>query len=381
MTAVQAVDQRRSHSALIAALLGAAGAFLGFNLLLSAVPVIAARTGGDLAAGVSTGVFMFTTVLGQLTVGPITRVMPHRLVFVLGLMLIGLPTLLFMLSERLPLLFAVTAVRGIGFGFCTVLATLLVISQADQDRQGAAAGMFGFVSSVSTVAAPSIGLWLLERGGNTVYIVTALTTMAFAPAVFLGKTSTVKRERSVITYRSLLASAEVRRPLLALLGVTMMFGGIYSFMPVIAHRDAKVVLIVFGVCMAISRTASGRVADRHRADLLVVFSVGLAALGTAFVAVNMGLWLVLVGAALAGLGVGSVMTGSLVLVLARVGGPAMVAGSTLWNTCIDAGLAFGGFGLGFVAFAAGPRSVFYACLVVLLVLLPVTIFDSLKAPA
>ena len=41
MTAVQAVDQRRSHSALIAALLGAAGAFLGFNLLLSAVPVIA----------------------------------------------------------------------------------------------------------------------------------------------------------------------------------------------------------------------------------------------------------------------------------------------------------------------------------------------------
>jgi predicted MFS family arabinose efflux permease len=361
-------------------LAGAAGAFLAFNLLFSVVPLVAERDGGDLGAGLATGVFMIATVLGQLAVKRLVRKVPHREAFVLGVFLIGIPAVLYPVTDEFVFVLAVTALRGIGFGLCTVIATVLVIAHTQPSRRGSALGLFGLMSSGSTVFAPSLGLLLLDHWGNAVFVICAAVAVVFAPAVLLSRPPELGAGALSSTYRQMLSSASLRRPLLVLLPGTLLFGGVYSFIPLTSGDDAALALLVFGLAMSFTRTLSGRAADAIRPELLIAATLTLAATGALLMALQQDGMLLFAGALAGGLGVGGLMTGSLVVVLARVSRDDYDGASTLWNTSVDAGLALGGVGLGLVALVAGKTSVFAATLVALVVVVPLAIADLRSPP-
>jgi hypothetical protein len=85
------------------------------------------------------------------------------------------------------------------------------------------------------------------------------------------------------------------------------------------------------------------------------------------------------GSVLAGLGVGGMMTGSLLVVLSRVTSRNYDGVSTLWNVTVDAGLAIGGVGLGVVSLAAGEDRVFAAAAIALAVSIPLAVGDSRRS--
>jgi predicted MFS family arabinose efflux permease len=355
---------------LAAVLCGAAAAFLSFNVLFSVIPVIAERDGGDLGAGLSTGVFMITTVLGQLGVKRLVRVVPYRQSFMLGILLIGVPALLYAATDSFLMILAVTAVRGLGFGLCTVIATVLVIAHVQPDRRGSALGLFGLMSSGSSVFAPSLGLLLLDHWGDAVFVVCAGISVLLAASPMLSRPLSAASGSAPSTYRQMLARAPIRRPLLVLLPGTLLFGGIYSFVPLTSGHDAPLALLLFGLAMALTRTTAGRAADRVRPQLLVSFFLATAVAGALLVAIEQRGFVLFVGALLAGFGVGGLMTGTLVLLLARVSREDVDGASTLWNTSVDAGLALGGVGLGLVALVGGEASVFAAAVVALALVIP-----------
>ena len=91
--------------------------FVGTTLLVPVVPVLAERTAGSSGAGIATAAFYFPAVCVQLAMPSLLRRVPTAPLLVTGLLLAGLPSLLYIvLAERLFAVLVVTAVRGVGFG-------------------------------------------------------------------------------------------------------------------------------------------------------------------------------------------------------------------------------------------------------------------------
>jgi predicted MFS family arabinose efflux permease len=384
MTGVPAQPRGPRPSPSLALLGISAGGFGGLYLLFAVVPVIAAVEGGRVGAGLATAVFMGATVALQ-AVSPrlMASFRPHVLLAA-SLLLLGVPTVVYAVQPPLLPLLLVTALRGAGFGLVAVVGTGLVSAYARPDRRGAALGLYGLTTSTVGIAAPSLGLFLLQSDVSpTTYWVGAVVPLAALG--FLG----VIRSASPVpiatrggpsrTLRAAWRDPRLRAPVTLFFPCSVAYGGVYTFLPLLS-RDAATGLLAFGAGFAVARIGFGRLADSVRPALLALPLLGLAAAGllatTAF-PVGPGL---LVSAVVAGAGMGGMATASLVGVMSAVEADEYPLASALWNLTFDIGIACGGLGLGVVAQFAGYRAAFVLTAVAILVALGGAVLQ-LRRPA
>lgn len=90
------------------------GSSISFYLPLAVVPLYADAIGARATAGVATGGLLIATVLCELA----TPRIGYRSALAVGLVLPGAPALALLADASLPLLVAVSVVRGIGFAIC-----------------------------------------------------------------------------------------------------------------------------------------------------------------------------------------------------------------------------------------------------------------------
>src|SRR5699024_6134719 len=98
-----------------------------FAVMLAALPVWGVEHEvSDELAGTITTVMLAATVLTQVVSPGLMRRFTLRALLVWGLVLLGLPSPLCLWATDLPGLYAVSAVRGVGFGLLTVTAALAI---------------------------------------------------------------------------------------------------------------------------------------------------------------------------------------------------------------------------------------------------------------
>src|SRR5918992_6253469 len=168
---------------------------IGFYLLLSVVPLYAeAAGGGSSGAGLATAVFMLSTVLAQVGMPRVLARFGYRAVLAAGLLLLGIPALLYVPLGEVPAILAVTLVRGAGFGAAIVALAALVTELAPPGWRGEALGLYGVSLTLPTVFCGALGLWIVERSGFApVFLIGALAPLlAFFAA--LGISSPDGRE-------------------------------------------------------------------------------------------------------------------------------------------------------------------------------------------
>ncbi|OMQ14911.1 MFS transporter, partial [Modestobacter sp. VKM Ac-2676] len=128
--------------------------FLSYSLLLSALPAHAAAVGyGLTAAGSVTTVFLGVTVLGQLAVPALVNRLGVTPVLIGGLLALGLPSPLYLLSDDLGWFAAVSAVRGLGFAVITVLGSTIAAQIVPPERRGESIGLYGLAIAVPMLGA------------------------------------------------------------------------------------------------------------------------------------------------------------------------------------------------------------------------------------
>jgi predicted MFS family arabinose efflux permease len=339
------------------ALLWASGAgFLGFYLQLAAVPALAADAGGDAAAGVLTAALMLATVAGQAAVPALLRRWSASSVLVAGLLLLGLPTLIYAASPGVIGLVAVTVVRGVGFGLMTVVGSLLVARFAADDARGRALGLYGLVTSVSGAFAPAAGLALVHRSPALAALVAAVPSSAAAVVALVRLPRTRERAGGARLRGSLSGYAAA---VLVFLPATAAFGGVYSYVPLLDGDRGPWLLVVFGVGYCLGRVAPGHVIDRGvSAAAISAWVVPVAAAGLALLALDGPAWTAGLGTALAALAVGVLSTTTLLIMVAHGTGARDAQAAALWNMTFDAGGGIGGIALGVVAAGLGVPIVF-----------------------
>jgi MFS family permease len=354
-----AAPPRRGFPALLVATVGA---FANYAVLLPVVTAWAAHGGASPAgAGVTTSVFMLTTVLTQALVPLLGRRVGFHATFALGVAIMVPPTIGYALTDALPPLIAVSALRGIGFGLLSVSGSALVAELAPPERRGRASGAYGLAVALPNVALVPVAVAGVDLIGYPSLFVAVTAAPLAAAAAILAIRRTPAAHPPADTGRPPLAA--IVGPVAVMLPIAVAATGIITFAPLSVPAASAAVLAVFGAAALAARWGAGQLADRApgtravRAILPVAVlgaGAGLALVGLGgHLGTGPGVAVALLGALLLGVGFGAAQNQTLVLLFERAGAGRHGTASAVWNMSLDAGTGVGGILLGTLATHAG----------------------------
>ncbi|MCP2343031.1 MFS transporter [Actinomadura rupiterrae] len=335
------------------------GGMASCYLLMSTLPLFVARHGGGgFGAGLSTGVMMLATVLLEPLVPRLASRFGYRATLAGGLVLMGLPSALPLLSGALPAVLLACALRGAGLGVLVVAGTALAAESVAPSRRGEALGVYGVAVGLPALSCLPIGIWLSGHAGFGPVFVAAVV-VALVPLTVLGMLPGVRCEDDPTEHGGLLAAArrpDLARPALVFAAVTFATGVLQTFVPLAVHGAtaglAAGALFAQSAATPLTRWLSGRYADRYGARHLLVPMVLLTAAGAGTLVWTGAPVAVIVGPLLFGAGFGIAQTSTLALMFDRVTRPEFGRVSALWNVAYDAGMGVGAVGFGIVVSVA-----------------------------
>ncbi|GAB3406675.1 MFS transporter [Flindersiella endophytica] len=145
---------------LVVRFVSVAAASIGFFLPLGVVPLYAAQAGTAAMGGLATAALLLTTVACELLSPRIIRRFGHRWALGCGLLLLGVPTLLLLVSPAPLVLLAASVLRGAGFAVVVVAGGALTAMLVPAERRGEGLAVVGLVNGVTTLVALPAGVWL-----------------------------------------------------------------------------------------------------------------------------------------------------------------------------------------------------------------------------
>jgi predicted MFS family arabinose efflux permease len=344
-------------------LLAGFGGLSSFYLLLSVVPLYAVAGGaGDLGAGLTTGALMVSTVATELVMTRLLARLGYRLTMGLGLLLLGAPAFLLLLSSALPLIVAVCLVRGAGLAIVAVTGSALIAELVRKERRGEGLGLYGVAVGVPAVVGLPLGVWLIPRVGYApVFVAAAVAALAAVGAV-AGLPAFRPAQASRDGVLAGLRTAELVRPSLVFLAVTLASGVVATFVPLAVPAESRrlvsLALLVQAVTATLARWAAGRFGDRRGNAGLLPPAVLAAAVGMAGLIWTANPLALVVGMALFGIGFGIAQNATLTLMFERAPSSRYGTVSTMWNLAYDAGIGIGAVGFGAVAELTGYSTAF-----------------------
>jgi MFS family permease len=364
--------------------------FAGYALLLPVAPLWAAQGGaGPGGAGLVNAVLMLATVVTQTTMPTVLRRVGWRPTMVAGVLLLGLPSVLFMVTDALAWLLVLSAVRGTGFAVLTVCGSSAVAALVDGPRHGRAIGVYGLSIAVPQLLLVPGSAWIAETlDFPVVFTLGALPALAVPAAAVLGRRLDRvtadedpggrdpggARSGSAGGRAGWRALTGLLLPSFVLLAVTTPGGALLTFTPQFAGSAglAFVGLLGFTAATAFSRWAVGGPADRYGprvflAPLLVTGAAGLLLCAWAIVGEDVRATALVLGMTVVGLSYGSLQNLTLVEAFAAVPRRSHPTASTVWNIGFDAGTGLGSLVVGFIAagasFASGLATTAVVCVV------------------
>lgn len=355
--------------------------FSSYAALMPVAPLWATHGGASTAgAGLVNGVLLAATVVTQFFVPRLLAGFGYGPVVAAGLVLMGVPGPAYLLSDALPSILALSAVRGMGFAILTVTGSAVVAHLVPAERRGAAIGVYGLAVALPNLVLLPGSVAIADTWGfGAVFAIAALPLLGVPAAFALGRVVDAAaapdpQDAAPVARLDRATVIAVALPTLVLFSVTMGGGALITFMPQILRSGAAsaVVLLALGVGTALCRLLAGHLADRHGgarflAPLLVVSAVGLAV--CAYAARDGAFWPMLVGATLVGVPYGALQNLTLVVAFEQVAKQHIALASAGWNIGFDAGTAAGSVVVGFIAtatsFSAGFLLLGAACLLAL----------------
>ena len=329
------------------------GGLANFYVLLTVVPLYAARSAGDVGAGLATGALMLTTVLAEVATPRLVAAVGARSSIVIGLLLLGLPALLLVSSSALWVILLVCLLRGLGFGITAVLGSALVAEIVPAERRGEGLGLYGILAGAPGIVALPLSVWLIERVDYAPLFVVAaiLALVSVLPALALPRMDA--EEEGPSGFRDALRRPGIASPALAFSIVAMASGVVVTFLPlaVISGGGALAAtgLLVQAVTSAFTRWLAGRLGDRHGSGRFllpgaigVIVGIGLLAFGDHPAAV-------LGGMLVFGASFGFAQNASLAVMFEHVPRSGYSAASAAWNFAYDVGIGVGAAAFGLLA--------------------------------
>ncbi len=338
------------------------GSGLSMYLLTSVVPLYLAASGsGGIGAGLSTGAMMFAAVAVELVVPATLRRLGYRTTLAIGLVLLGTPSLLLILTSSLPLVLAVCVIRGAGLAIMVVGAVALVAELTPPGRRGEALGVYGVVVGLPAALGLPLGVYLTGVVGfETLFVLAAVCSLAGLAVLPGGPARATDDAEHHVKVLGGLRGSGLLMPAGVFAAVTLAAGISVTFLPLASHNHTLVAaaLLVQAVTAPGARWVAGWFGDRIGPRRLLVPALALSAAGAGALAFVGTPAAVLGGAALFGLGFGAAQNLTLAIMYDRSPRSRYGQVSALWNLAYDGGWGAGAILFGFVVAGIGYPAAF-----------------------
>jgi len=368
---------------MLALLLLTAAGFSGFAALVPIAPLWAVHGGADEAgAGFVNGVLLLATIATQPFVPRLLRRFGTAPVLSAGLLFLGAPSLLLLVSDQLEWILAMSVLRGFGFGILTVTGSTTLAHLVPPARHGAAIGAYGASIAIPQVLLLPAGPWLVDVVGYwLVFALGATSVLGILAAPWLARALQKQDVERLLLDDPALGAAgantaggdtasgssarrahrqvllRLARPTFLLLGVTLAGGALITFAPQMSSAPLATAggLALFTIATAVSRWRIGAYADRFGTRVfmwpLVLLTVAGLALA-AFAVVDPGntrVILFLAALTLVGIAYGGIQNLTLLLSFGVVSRKDYGTASAVWNIGYDSGTAIGSMLVGTIA--------------------------------
>lgn len=333
-------------------------------------------------AGLVSSIFIIGSLIGRLGTGRVIGNIGTKKTLWIGLLFFTITSILYFATFSIGLLLLNRLLQGIAVGIAGTATGTIIAHILPNTRKGEGIGYYSLSAILATAVGPFIGILLLKMEDgfqwifalNVVLSVLCLTIYAVVKIeVILPKHPTEELLKSSV-FSKFIEPRALPISLVALL-IGFSYSGVMSFLSFYAEEvelvsAASYFFLVYAIVIIFSRPFTGRLLDTKGANIvtypcLVIFAIGMYLFSQASAG-----WMLLLAAALIGLGYGN-FNSIAQSVAVKVTPPHRFGLATsTYFILYDIGLGIGPFLLGFIVPLSGYRPIFLSMVVLIVICIP-----------
>lgn len=332
---------------------------LGSQMMNTTLPVyVLSIGGGNLQAGLVGGVLPITALFLRPLVGWVTDVWKRRSLATIGSSFYGLASVIYALSNSIGTLVLGRVIHGVGISGYTTAANAYIVDIAPKKRRAETLGLFAVTTSLGLIIGPTIGFYIVSH-----YDFQWLFNFATLLAVITCIVSLFAREKTRLP-NSQRPTWSLRTGILAVDALPMAWialclgfamGSVANFIAIFAKsrgiENPGFFFTVQAFALLISRTFSGRLADKYGRVAAIIPGIIVISIALATIPLAHELPHFMISAALFGLGFGAAQPATMALLADHVPSEQQGLGVSTYFIGFD-----GGVFLGSVAFGVASQN-------------------------
>ena len=317
---------------------------------------------GPSLAGFVASVFILGILIGRAASGNFINKIGIKNVVWGGVVMFFLTYVLYFLDFGLTFLIIVRLLNGFATGYISTALNTLATIILPEDRRGEGISYF----SLSLILASSIGPFMsftifkdmpFNQMLLIVLIIMAVTTVSF---LFVKTNNSYSKDREV-TFKLLDKKAAVMSPGILILGFTQStifaFIGTYTLINGY-YLAASLYFIVYSIATMLTRPITGRILDYRGPVGLIIATIIFNAIGYYILGGAINDWMVLISAAVIGLGIGNYQSIAQATCVSLGDKDNIGLSTSTFFISLETGLGFGPLILGAVAAYVGYGSMY-----------------------
>lgn len=364
--------------------------FTVFYALLTTLPlyVIHGLQGSGADGGLVITVMTVAAILIRLVSAKILEITGKRRGLILCAVAFAVTTVIYIgMWSLLPLL-VLRFIHGLSFGLITTATGAIAAIVVPKERHGEGIGYFAMSGNIAVVVGPFIGLTLLQYSSfQTLFIILSIMSLGIVLFAALVQVPMEKEEetepkKQKLSLHDFIETKAIPVSLIAAL-LTIAYASIMTFVSVYSEaigllEAASYFFFVYAVAMLISRPYFGKRFDRLGSNYAIIPGFLFFAVGLTMLSLTKSAWMLLLSAAVIGLGFGT-LTPSL-QTLAIQSAPASRSGhaTATFFTLFDVGIALGSIIWGLVVASFSFETMYFMSAILVLIVMGLYLFVRRK---
>jgi len=315
-------------------------------------------------AGLVTGIFIIGALTGRIFTSKLMSQIGSRRTLLMGLGLFTVGSGLYFFAANIPLLLTIRFFHGMSTGITLNASATLVALMIPFARRAEGIGYFSTASVLSTALGPFLGIFLLEKAGlHFIFgFCFALSLISFvlslrisAPAADVASGPIRKGFKLSDTFEITALPISI---IIMLLGFS--YSSILSFITLYAKAvdlvwAASYYFVVYAITIILTRPFTGRLMDLRGANLVAYPALLIYVAGMILLSQSRHGIVLLLAAAIIGLGYGNFNSVAQTLSISRVPSSRISVATTTYFIFLELGLGLGPYLLGTLISLTGYR--------------------------
>ncbi|RTQ94505.1 MFS transporter [Lysinibacillus telephonicus] len=333
-------------------------------------------------AGLVSSIYVIGALIGRLLTGRIIGKVGPSKILRYGVVLFFVSACLYFIEIHIAFLLFNRFIQGIFVGVIGTAAGTIIAHILPASRKGEGIGYYSLSVILASAIGPFIGIFLMKFDNGNFYIfglnvllslimIIVLTFIRLDKQMFSSSHEEVKEESFISKF---MEPKSIPISFVALL-MGFVYSGVMSFLSFYAEEinlvdAASVFFIVYALATIFTRPYCGKLMDKKGPNLIVYPCLVLFALGMFLFGNASSSWILLVSAALIGLGFGNFNSIAQTIAVKVTEPHRFGLATSTYYIFYDMGLGFGPYLLGLIVPLVGYRSIFLWMVPIIIISIP-----------